>query len=230
MMIDSSILFVSQDQSLATKIKSKMKSKGYDVQRQDDSGKAVTIVKEMPPAMVILEKALPNRSGFSICQEMRKSYSGPLIFLTDEKSDVDELFAFEIGADDYIDRSVLPDILIARMIALLKRSKPQGLNSNSNVNVGDLTVMPSKREAYIGGQSMRLTSIQFDLLWYMVRHSGTIVSRNDLSKLLYDTDYNGVDRSIDVYISRIRNKLGDDPTNPVYLKTVRGIGYLFAGP
>lgn len=229
-MIDSSILFVSQDQSLAVKIKTKIKAKGYDVQRQDDSDKAVTFVKEMPPAMVILEKALPNRSGFSICQEMRKSYAGPLIFLTDEKSDVDELFAFEIGADDYIDRSVLPDILIARMIALLKRSKARGLNSTSNVNIGDLTVMPSKREAYIGGQSMRLTSIQFDLLWYMVRHSGTVVSRNDLSKLLYDTDYNGIDRSIDVYISRIRNKLGDDPTNPVYLKTVRGIGYLFAGP
>ena len=229
-MIDSSILFVSQDQSLAVKLKTKIKAKGYDVQRQDDSDKAVTFVREMPPAMVILEKALPNRSGFSICQEMRQSYAGPLIFLTDEKSDVDELFAFEIGADDYIDRFVLPDILIARMIALLKRSKARGLNSNSNVNIGELTVMPSKREAYIGDQSMRLTSIQFDLLWYMVRHSGTVVSRNDLSKLLYDTDYNGIDRSIDVYISRIRNKLGDDPANPVYLKTVRGIGYLFAGP
>ncbi len=229
-MIDSSILFVSQDPSLATKIKSKMKSKGYEVQRQDDSSKAVTIVNEKPPALVLLEKALPNRSGFSICQEMRKNYGGPLIFLTDEKNDVDELFAFEIGADDYIDRAVLPDILIARMTALLKRTEINPMHSKSAVNIGDLTVMPSRREAFVSGQAMRLTSIQFDLLWYMVKHSGTVVSRNDLSQLLYDTDYNGIDRSIDVYISRIRNKLGDDPTNPVYLKTVRGVGYLFAGP
>jgi DNA-binding response OmpR family regulator len=144
---------------------------------------------------------------------------------------MDELLAFETGADDYIARPFHPPILAARINALLGRAKSHPKRPlMDTVAIGDLVVDSFKREAYLNGGPLRLTTIQFDLLWHLVTHMGTVVSRDELSQVLYHSEYNGIDRSIDIYISKIRQKLGDDASEPVYLKTVRGVGYLFTGP
>jgi len=224
------ILMISCDLELVEQIETLMEASGFGTTALNPGEDPQARIGEISPAMVVVDSTMPGMNGFFACREIRKGYDGPILFLNGESDDLDELLAFETGADDYIARPLHPRIMAARINALLKRNRVPGQSTKNPVAVGDLVVDPSRREAYLNDSPLRLTTTQFDLLWHLANNTGTVVSRDDLNRVLYKTDYNGIDRSIDVYISRIRRKLGDDPTEPVYLKTVRGIGYIFTGP
>jgi DNA-binding response OmpR family regulator len=231
MAVGETIWIISHDPVLVEQVQLIMPLKELKTFCKDIGDDFALQIKEISPAMVILDKTLKGTNAFLICREIRAQFDGPILFLDEIKDDMDELLAFETGADDYIARPFHPPILAARINALLKRAKSHPKRPlMDTVAIGDLVVDSFKREAYLNGGPLRLTTIQFDLLWHLVTHMGTVVSRDELSQVLYHSEYNGIDRSIDIYISRIRQKLGDDASEPVYLKTVRGVGYLFTGP
>lgn len=182
-----------------------------------------------PPDLVILDTELPDMSGFEVCKRIRARYEGGILFVTDSREELDQLLAFELGADDFVSRPIHPRVLHARVRALVQRCRAQGVSRSSQAfSLGPLRISRGNREVTLKGRRIGLTTHEFDLLWLLASQAGTVVSRNQVYRALYNCDHNGTDRSVDVYVSRIRNKLGDDPASPVYLKTVRGTGYLFS--
>jgi DNA-binding response OmpR family regulator len=223
------ILVATDDMLFFTQVKKHLQAEGFDILRRNTKAAALGEICESSPALVMLEKELPGVDGFLACQQVRRKYDGPIIMLTDEPDDFDELRAFQMGADDYICKSVHLCLLAARIKAVIKRTLPRKPPENLPIKVRRLLINPAKRDAYIDDRPLNLTTIQFDVLWYLVNHPGQVVSRDDLNQLLYNAPYNGIDRSIDVYVSRIRHKIEKNPVHPVYLKTVRGVGYIFTG-
>ena len=224
------IVLVEDDTGLAGLIQERLKTEGFQVLHEVDGKKARDLILEKNPDLVLLDIMLPGMDGFQICREVRPAYRGPILILTARDDDLDQILGLELGADDFVIKPVKPRVLLARIRALLRRTRPHaGRPRTSRMTLGELTVDASRREAMLGGRGIGLTTVEFDLLWHLVEHAGQVVSRQELYQALFNYDYDGLDRSIDVYISRLRQKLGDDPAAPHYIKTVRGFGYLLAG-
>jgi DNA-binding response OmpR family regulator len=223
------ILVATDDMLFFTQVKEHLQAEGFDILHRNTNADALGDIIERSPALVMLEKEMSGINGFLACQQVRRRYDGPIIILTDETDDFDELHAFQMGADDYICKSVHLCLLAARLKAVIKRTYLRKPPENHPIKVRSLQVNPAKRDAYIDDRPLSLTTIQFDILWYLISRKGQVVSRDDLNQLLYNAPYNGIDRSIDVYVSRIRHKIEKNPAHPVYLKTVRGVGYIFTG-
>jgi len=182
---------------------------------------------------------LPGEDGLSICRKVRPSYNGPILMLTARTDDLDQVLGLEMGADDYMSKPVRPRVLLARIRALLRRIKelsgaaaesaasPADEKASSRLVFNNLTVDSSMREAWLNDESIDLTSAEFDLLWLLSSNAGTVLSREEIFTALRGIEYDGQDRSIDVRVSRIRPKIGDDPVHPRRIKTVRSKGYLF---
>jgi DNA-binding response OmpR family regulator len=226
---DHKILVATDDMLFFTQVKEHLQAEGFDILHRNANADVLGEIIAISPALVMLEKEMPGINGFLACQQVKRNYDGPIIILTDETDDFDELRAFQMGADDYICKSVHLCLLAARIKAVIKRTLPRKPPENHPIKVRSLLINPAKRDAYIDDRPLNLTTIQFDVLWYLVNHPGQVVSRDDLNQLLYNAPYNGIDRSIDVYVSRIRHKIEKNPAHPVYLKTVRGVGYIFTG-
>ncbi len=229
MFCNDKILVATDDLLFVKHVKEHLQAEGFDILHRNTNKDALNDIRETPPAMVMIEKEMPGVNGFLICQQVRQNYDGPIIMLTEKTDDLDELRAFQMGADDVVCKSVHLCLLAARIKAVLKRTHPQAPPASQAIKVRSLLVNPAKRDAYIDDRPLNLTTVQFDILWYLITHSGQVVSRDDLHRTLYNAPHNGIDRSIDVYVSRIRHKIEKDPSHPVYLKTVRGVGYLFTG-
>ena len=160
---------------------------------------------------------------------MRPKYNGPILFLTARDDELDEILGLEMGGDDYVTKPVRPQLLLARVRALLRRAVKRPTVSK-RVVVGDLMVDANRREVRLGERVVELTTYEFDLLYYLANRASEVVSRQDIYQALFNYDYDGIDRSVDVYISRLRQKLGGDNSTSVSIKTVRGVGYLLSGP
>ena len=186
------------------------------------------------PDLVVLDLMLPGEDGLSICRQLRPRYEGPILMLTARSDDMDQVLGLEMGADDYVCKPVRPRVLLARIRALLRRSEPGEVEplpagEVRRLQFGPLLVDSARREAFLGGALIELTSAEFDLLWLLAANAGRILSREEIFASLRGIEYDGQDRSIDVRISRIRPKIGDDPMHPRLIKTVRSKGYLFVG-
>jgi two-component system response regulator RstA len=166
---------------------------------------------------------------------VRPFFSGPIIMLTARTDDLDQVLGLEMGADDYIGKPVKPRVLLARIRAMLRRVTETGSGSADEaggeepvrLQFNDLVVDRSMREAWLSEESIDLTSAEFDLLWLLASNAGRVLSREEIFTALRGIEYDGQDRSIDVRVSRIRPKIGDDPIHPRRIKTVRSKGYLF---
>lgn len=204
--------------------------KGFIVHCIEESQQAIDQIITHVPDIVVLDTHLPEAGGYEVCSAVRLYYSGRIVLQGRERDETAQLLAFERGADDYIVTPISPALLTARIRAHLKHAHGLAANgTNHQIQVRDLLVDAARREVFLAGEHVDLTSIQFELLWYLAKRSGRVVSRDELYEALYNEKYNGFDRSVDVYVSRIRTQLGDDAGNPSYLKTVRGVGYLFVG-
>jgi DNA-binding response OmpR family regulator len=182
--------------------------------------------------LVILDITIPLEESLSICKAIRSRSNIPLIIISEHYSDLYHIQAIASGADDVVKKPFNSLLLVAKMNALVRRHD-QAIAAKTTkeacIKCGELTVNLAKREVIAKGRDAFLTSIEFDIFNYLMQNAGSIVSRNDIHKALHNSDHNGFDRSLDIYISRIRQKIGDDVDKPKYLKTVRGAGYLFVG-
>ncbi|MCE5364980.1 winged helix-turn-helix domain-containing protein [Pseudomonas anguilliseptica] len=225
------ILIVEDDQRLAELTREYLQGNGLNVSIEMDGALAAARILQEQPDLVILDLMLPGEDGLSICRKVRGQYDGPILMLTARTDDMDQVLGLEMGADDYVCKPVRPRVLLARIRALLRRhegsSEAQAPSERRRLQFGQLVIDSSMREAWLGEQSIELTSAEFDLLWLLTSNAGRILSREEIFNALRGIEYDGQDRSIDVRISRIRPKIGDDPMHPRLIKTVRSKGYLF---
>ncbi len=223
------LLLVEDDVELAELTKAFLEDEGFAVVLEREGKAARDRILQHPPDLVVLDIMLPGMNGYAICQAVRPTYRGPILFLTARDEELDEILGLEMGGDDYMTKPVQPQLLLARIRALLRRAVDNQKSAfPHSVNLGHLTVDASRREVYVDKQRFELTTFEFDLLWYLVNRVGQVVSRQDIYQALFHYDYDGLDRSVDVYISRLRQKLGLDQSTSCAIKTVRGVGYLLA--
>ncbi|MBA1378977.1 response regulator transcription factor [Pseudomonas brassicacearum] len=223
------ILIVEDDQRLAELTREYLESNGLRVAIEGNGAVAAQRIIDEQPDLVILDLMLPGEDGLSICRKVRERYDGPILMLTARTDDSDQIQGLDLGADDYVCKPVRPRLLLARVQALLRRSEPEPAvpPKQRRLEFGPLVVDDALREAWLQGNGIELTSAEFDLLWLLVSNAGRILSREEIFTALRGIGYDGQDRSIDVRISRIRPKIGDDPDHPRLIKTIRSKGYLF---
>ncbi|MBP88878.1 MAG: DNA-binding response regulator [Planctomycetaceae bacterium] len=221
------LLLVEDDAPLASMVADFLTPHGFQVGIEGNGDTAVDRITEENPDAVVLDVNLPGRDGFSVCQLVRATYRGPIIMLTARGEEIDEVLGLEAGADDYMSKPVRPRVLLARLRSHLRRSSPADQESKP-ITVGSLVVDAARRSVEIDGTAVDLTTAEFDLLNLLAKHAGTTLSRNDIHQEIHGMKYDGLDRSIDLRVSRLRKRLGDDPTNPQRIKSVRGVGYMLS--
>jgi two-component system response regulator RstA len=223
------VLIVEDDQRLAELTRDYLEANGLRVSIEGNGALAAARIIKEKPDLVILDLMLPGEDGLSICRKVRDKYDGPILMLTARTDDTDQILGLDLGADDYVCKPVRPRLLLARIQALLRRSEtPETApEKQRRLQFGPLVVDNALREAWLHDKGIELTSAEFDLLWLLVANAGRILSREEIFTALRGIGYDGQDRSIDVRISRIRPKIGDDPEHPRLIKTIRSKGYLF---
>ena len=222
-----SIILVEDDLRLSELVSRYLETNGFRVTIADLGGPVVDQVQNAMPDLVILDLGLPGEDGFSICKQLRPAYPNPILILTARNNDIDHVLGLELGADDYVIKPVEPRVLLARIGALLRRSKPPLPTAGRTLTFGGLLINVVSRTVKWDGRPITLSRNEFDLLVHLASHAGEIQSREMLFKSLYNRDYDGLDRMLDIRISRLRKKLGDDAENPERIKTIWGQGYLF---
>jgi len=229
----NNILLVEDDVKLSSLIAEYLSKNGLQVSTQLRGDDAVNNIIQQQPDLVVLDIMLPGLDGFEVCKQVRGEYTGPILMMTAKDEEIDQVVGLEIGADDYVVKPVQPRLLLARIRALLRRSSNNSKitqaaeNSLSELAFDSLVITKTSRSVSINHMLIELTTTEFDLLWLLASKAGQVLSRDEISESLTGVEYDGLDRSIDIRISRLRKLLGDDPSKPQGIKTVRGKGYLF---
>lgn len=229
------VLLVEDDTELAALVVEYLGAHGFAVDVTADGDAAIAAVRQAPPALVLLDVLLPGTDGLEVCRVIRGGYDGPIVMLTALGSDVDQIVGLELGADDYLVKPVSPRLLLARLRLHLRRAPPQDEVSRVPhvVQAGPLRVDARARTVHMrdhagAERAVPLTTAEFELVMLLARHAGTVLDRDALYLALRGTPYDGIDRSLDLRVSRVRKKLGPGAEN--LLKSVRGQGYLLAVP
>jgi two-component system response regulator RstA len=218
------ILIVEDDVDLADLLSEYLNKQGFAVSILDRGEKAVSIIISSNPDLVILDIMLPGKNGIEILRELRNLWKGPVLMLTALKEDTDVVVGLELGADDYVGKPVSPRVLLAKIRALLRRHAGD-VQANSLV-CGRIRIDLASREVYVDGKRIDLTSTEFDLLALLAKRAGRVQRRSAIVEELRGIDFNSIDRSVDVIVSRLRRKLGEDPVSPRLIKTIRSVGYV----
>ncbi len=221
------MLLVEDDAPLAAMVADFLAPHGFAVAIESRGDTAVKRIQDDNPDAVVLDVNLPGLDGFAVCRAVRAYYHGPIIMLTARGDETDEVLGLEAGADDYMAKPVRPRVLLARLQMHLRRATPEDLASQP-LAVGSLVVDARRRTVALDGAAVELTTAEFDLLYLLARQAGQTLSRSEIYLQIHGMKYDGLDRSIDLRISRLRKKLGDDPANPQRIKSVRGVGYLLS--
>lgn len=234
-MIDSNathrLLLVEDDARLANSTREYLENNGYKIAVEHRGDTAVRrILKDMPD-LVILDLMLPGLDGIEVCRRVRPLFSAPILMLTARDESVEQIDGLEVGADDYVIKPVVPSVLLARVRALLRHdrriidaAKDAELAST---NVGELHLDYNNRIVTLKDIPVKCTEVEFELLWLLATNAGQILSRDFIFRSLNGHDYDGLDRSIDIRVSRLRKIFEYDLANPTRIKTVRGKGYIF---
>ncbi len=202
----------------------KFNFKAIAVTHPDD---AIRFLRREIPDIIILDVMLPGRDGFEMCKEIRRDYTVPIIMLTARGEIADRVLGLELGADDYLPKPFEPRELVARIQSVLRRG--QGQNPIDKLKHGDLELDFNRLEASVSGITLELTALEFEVLALFARSPGKVLDRDQLMERLKGMDWDPDNRSIDVLVSRLRQKLQDDAKHPRFLKTIRGSGYLYIG-
>jgi DNA-binding response OmpR family regulator len=221
------ILLIEDDVPLASLTSEYLRGHDFqvDVELRGDPG-ARRIVRDRPD-LVILDVLLPGLNGMDVCRQVREQFAGPILMLTARDDDIDQIVALELGADDYVKKPVEPRLLLARIRALLRRVDQPAVSDCQRLTFGAFSIDQAARRVTLNGAPIELTTLEFDLLWTLASAAGTVLTREVIFASLRGIEYDGLDRSIDLCISRLRAKLNDATNPPAKIKTVRGKGYLF---
>jgi two-component system, OmpR family, response regulator VicR len=228
------ILVVDDEKPIADILQFNLKKEGYDVYCAYDGNHALEMVTEIMPDLILLDIMLPQRDGMEVCREVRKKYEMPIIMLTAKDSEIDKVLGLELGADDYVTKPFSTRELIARVKANLRRhqhvTSQIGEEATNEIAVGSLIVHP---DAYIvskRGDTIELTHREFELLHYLAKHIGQVMTREHLLQTVWGYDYYGDVRTVDVTVRRLREKIEDNPSHPTWIVTRRGVGYYLRNP
>jgi DNA-binding response OmpR family regulator len=228
------ILLVEDDLKLAALVKEYLESDQFDVDVESRGDTAANRILTDKPDLIILDVMLPGMDGFEVCKRIRPDYDGPILMLTARSEEVDEVIGLEMGADDYMSKPVRPRLLLARLRTLLRRVQPNAAQEsfdseeNALIELTDLQIDATQRSVVLSGKPVYLTTAEFDLLWFLARRPGEVVTRDEIFEKVIGMPYDGLDRSADLRITRLRKKLGDDGKQPSRIKSIRSVGYLLA--
>jgi DNA-binding response OmpR family regulator len=222
------VLYVEDDDRLASLTARYLESHGMTVVVVSNGADAVPQALKLRPDVVLLDLMLPNVDGLEVCRRLRTRVDTPIIMVTAHGDEPDRVLGLEGGADDYLTKPFSARELVARIRAQTRRARGQLGPRARRVAVGDLHLEPQSMRATMGGRELALTSYEFSLLRALAERAGQVLTRERLMDLVRGSAEEAFDRSIDVHISHLRQKLGDDPRSPRLLKTVRGVGYMLA--
>jgi len=225
MAADKRVLLIDDDGRLNALLTTYLGRFGFAVRAVTHPEQGLRVLKSDPPDLVVLDVMLPDIDGFTLCRKIRESSRIPIVMLTARGEVMDRIVGLELGADDYLPKPFEPRELLARMQAILRRGP--GGETHERLRVGSLDVNWATRSAQMDGRDLSLTTAEFELLGLLIRNRGRVLSRDRIINETRGIDWEAFDRSIDVLISRLRQKLGDDPRHPAFIRTVRGAGYLF---
>jgi len=223
------VLLVEDDLRLAALTREYLEGHGVAVVHVTDGRRGQDEALTGKYDAVLLDLMLPGKDGLEVCREVRSRSDVPIVVLTARGEEADRVMGLELGADDYLPKPFSPRELLARIRAVVRRAKGNAGPARDAVKVGALTVDPAARRVTLGGREIPLTGYEFALLLALARRAGRVLTREQLMELARGSAEDAFDRSVDVHVSRLRQKLGDDPKQPRLIKTVRGAGYVLAG-
>ncbi|WP_395430282.1 response regulator YycF [Fructilactobacillus sanfranciscensis] len=227
----SKILVVDDEKPITDIEKFSLEKEGYEVEVAYDGEDALKKVEENTPDLIILDIMLPKIDGLEVAKEVRKTHNMPIIMVTAKDSELDKVLGLEIGADDYVTKPFSNRELVARVKANLRRQSVASENSskeddeNRKITFGDLTVHPDSYSVTKNGKTVDLTHREFELIHYLAQHAGQVMTREHLLQTVWGYDFFGDVRTVDVTVRRLREKIEDDPSQPKWLVTRRGVGY-----
>ena len=216
------ILLIDDDASLTSLISQFLTSNGYVVEVLNNALETQHAIDSFQPDLIILDLMMPDIDGLTLCRQIRPTYHGVIMMLTALGDDIDEVTGLELGADDYLCKPVKPRLLLAHIRAQLRKAASNG----GIINSSGLVIDTRKRIVSVNGTAVELTTAEFDLLAILANHKGQVISREDLHMQIFRLEYDGIDRSIDLRISRIRKKLAVVAPDNQLIKTVRNTGYI----
>ena len=226
-MADKNVLIVDDDIKTVDLVKLYLTRDGYGVLTAYNGIEALRLARESHPDLIVLDLMLPDMDGFEVCRVLRQESDVPIIMLTARSTDQDKLTGLGLGADDYVTKPFSPKELAARVQAVLRRLPRE--RGPEELEIGELSMNFAKHEAWLAGELLDLTSVEFKLLGVLAKEPGRVFSRTDLIEEALGYDFEGFDRTIDVHILNLRRKVERDPSHPRYIKTVYGVGYKFIG-
>jgi two-component system, OmpR family, response regulator RegX3 len=222
------ILLIEDEESISEPLASALRREGFDVQTVASAAAGLEAFRARPPDLVLLDMMLPDGDGKDVLRTIRSSSRVPVVMLTARGEEMDRVLGLELGADDYVTKPFSAAELVARMRAVLRRSEPTSQAAESVLEVGDVSMNLETHRVTRGGEEVDLTVKEFELLRVLLEHAGKVVRRQRLVGEVWDPAWFGSTKTVDVHVSALRKKLGDDPSDPRYLYTVRGVGFRFA--
>ncbi len=234
-MMEKRILVVDDEKPIADILQFNLQKEGYEVVCAYDGVEALQKVEEVTPDLILLDIMLPQKDGMEVCREVRKKYDMPIIMLTAKDSEIDKVLGLELGADDYVTKPFSTRELLARVRANLRRHSQSANTSEENNDMNEITVgsLVIRPDAYIvskRGETIELTHREFELLHYLAKHIGQVMTREHLLQTVWGYDYYGDVRTVDVTVRRLREKIEDNPSHPAWIVTRRGVGYYLRNP
>ncbi|SDE61953.1 two-component system, OmpR family, alkaline phosphatase synthesis response regulator PhoP [Bhargavaea beijingensis] len=237
-MIVKRILVVDDERPILTLLEYNLKQAGYEVITAADGEEGLQKAESEIPDLIVLDLMLPKLDGMDVCRTLRqKGVNTPIIMLTAKSDELEKILGLELGADDYMTKPFSPREVVARVKAVLRRSESsasgqpeEGERKEAVYESGPLKVYPERFEAYKDGVSLEFTPKEFELLVHMISNRNRVMSRDQLLSAVWNYDFAGDTRIVDVHISHLRDKIEENTRRPVFIKTIRGTGYKFEGP
>jgi len=224
------ILVVEDEESISQPFAEALRRAGFEPLVTATAAGALELAASEEPDLVMLDLALPDGDGRDVCRELRRRSDVPIVMLTARGTEMDKIVGLELGADDYVVKPFSAAEVISRIRAVLRRSAQRPQGPSKPVHVGEVEFDPAARIARLGDRELDLSRKEFDLLAELIGKAGRVVTREDLMSSVWDTNWFGSTKTLDVHIGWLRRKLGDDPAHPTYIETVRGVGFRFAAP
>lgn len=221
------ILVVDDEKPIAEILRYNLEQEGYAVLLAFDGEEALRLAQEERPDLLLLDIMLPKKDGFAVCQELRRTENMPVIMLTAKDTELDKVLGLELGADDYVTKPFSAREVVARVKAQLRRGQRMGPEAGERLVCHELVVDTGRMEVTKSGRPVELTYREYLLLVYLLRHPGFVFSREKLLAEVWGYEFYGDERTVDVTVRRLREKIEQDPSRPYYIQTKRGAGYFF---
>ncbi|WP_099158738.1 response regulator transcription factor [Virgibacillus ndiopensis] len=229
--MNKKILIVDDEASIVTLLKFNVEQAGFETDVAYDGIEAINKVEQNAYDLIVLDLMLPEMDGMEVCKELRSNkIDTPILMLTAKGDEFDKILGLELGADDYLTKPFSPKEVVARIKAILRRTTKEKNPNQSFIRISSLTIFPERYEAEMNNETLTFTRKEFELLYYLANHKGKVLSRDQLLSAVWNYDFVGDTRIVDVHVSHLREKIEPDTKHPIYIKTIRGLGYKMEEP